>query len=274
MDELEINSNSNSVPSLTQRAYLIAGALSLTNSLMLLLYSLLIVVIAGMAYIAYLNEDFRSSIDSIVGMAVFTSIFIALIYYFMFRRNIQRLKEWQQDYLEQSYIIIFDTTIPKGGTTSEKILNLSRAVFPELTREYMSYIDPVSRLQFFIKSKLRPSKLEPTPRTVNYKGKPYLFDIVLSTVDGYFIIKDFKDKVVTSEDLKQLRDIARSKFKIKSSFRGIDIVRILCVAKEYDHSLMRQETLEWLMTEELRADFCMDLIIEEKTGFSVLWTGY
>jgi hypothetical protein len=73
--------------------------------------------------------------------------------------------------------------------------------------------------------------------------------------------------------LKQLRDVAVNKFKPRSSFRGTDIIRILCVAKEYDQRLMQQETLERLMTEELKADFYIDLIIEEKTGFSVLWVG-
>jgi hypothetical protein len=45
--------------------------------------------------------------------------------------------------LEQSYIIVFDTTIPKGNTISEKVLNLAQAVIPELTREYASYADPL-----------------------------------------------------------------------------------------------------------------------------------
>jgi hypothetical protein len=116
--------------------------------------------------------------------------------------------------------------------------------------------------------------LEPVPWTVTYKGKPYLFDIVANTIEGYFIIKDFKDKVVMAEDVVQLRDVATSKFKNMSSFRGTNITRILCVSKEYDHRLMQQDSLERLMREEIRADFYIDLIIEEKTGFSVLWVGY
>jgi hypothetical protein len=262
---------------LSQRAYLISWSLSITNYLTLLTYGILVFLIVLVAFFAYSSDitvqDFKYDIDFIVTSAIITSIGLASIYYFMYRRNNIRLKEWQQDYLEQSYIIVFDTTIPKGNTTSEKVLNLSRAVFPELTREYRSYSFPGNRLAFFIKSKLKPSKLDPAPQTVTYKGKPFSFDLVVPTVDGYFIIKDFKDKVVTSQDLKQLRDVAVSKFKDRSSFRGTEIIRILCVAKEYDQSLMQRETLELLTTKELKADFYMDLIVEEKTGFTVLWVG-
>ncbi|MFL6359451.1 MAG: hypothetical protein ACJ71K_15520 [Nitrososphaeraceae archaeon] len=49
--------------------------------------------------------------------------------------------------------------------------------------------EPFNRLEFFIKSKLRPSKFESASRTVNYKGIPYLFDIIVTTVDGNFIIR-------------------------------------------------------------------------------------
>lgn len=107
----------------------------------------------------------------------------------------------------------------------------------------MSHADPANRFLFYIKSKLMSSKIEPAPRIINYKGKPYSFDIIVTTVDGCFIIKDFKDKIVTSEDLKELRDIARSDFKSRLSFRSTNIIRILCVAMEYDQKLMQQETL-------------------------------
>lgn len=44
----------------------------------------------------------------------------------------RKLQEWDEDYLESVYIIIFDTTIPKGNTAGEKVFNLSKLVFPEL----------------------------------------------------------------------------------------------------------------------------------------------
>jgi hypothetical protein len=41
----------------------------------------------------------------------------------------------------------------------------------------------------------------------------YYLDLAMKTEDGYFIVKDFKDKVVTLDDLKQLARIVRTKFK-------------------------------------------------------------
>jgi hypothetical protein len=123
-------------PSLSQRAYLIAGSLELTNYMSFVFYGFLVAVIALAAFITYPSNTtvqvFRNEINDIVAVAIFTSIVLALIYFFLYRRNIQRLKDWQPDYLEQSYIIVFETILPKGNTTSEKVLNLSRAVFPEL----------------------------------------------------------------------------------------------------------------------------------------------
>jgi hypothetical protein len=276
LDELEEHYEK-ATPSLSQRAYLIAGSLELTNYMLFVFYGFLVAVIALAAFVTYPSNTtvqvFRNEINDIVAVAIFTSIVLALIYFFLYRRNIQRLKDWQLDYLEQSYIIVFETILPKGNTTSEKVLNLSRAVFPELTPEYASYGNPVHRFEFFVKNKLKPTKRESALQTVNYKGKPYPFDIVLDTLKGYFIIKDFKDKVVSFEDLKQLTDIAGKKFK-DIVYRETKVFRILCVAKEYDQRLMQQDTLERLMTKELKADFYIDLIVEEKTGFSVLWVGY
>jgi hypothetical protein len=86
---------------------------------------------------------------------------------------------------------------------------------------------------------------------------------------GYFIVKDFKEKVVTREDLKQLSEIIRSRFKDK--YQRTNVLRAICVAKKYDPILMERESLERKIGEELKANFKLDLIVEEKVGYSVLW---
>ena len=68
--------------------------------------------------------------------------------------------------------------------------------------------------------------------------------------EGYFIVEDFKDKIVTLEDLKQLILVIWSKFKDK--YQRTFVFRVLCVAKEYDQPLLQQESLERQMTEELK----------------------
>ena len=37
------------------------------------------------------------------------------------------------------YTLIFDTTIPKGNTTGEKVLSLASLIFPQLRADYFDY---------------------------------------------------------------------------------------------------------------------------------------
>lgn len=85
------------------------------------------------------------------------------------------------------------------------------------------------------------------------------------TDEGYLLVKDFKDKVVSSEDLKELAKMAKEKLT--------HIFRVISVAKTYDESFLNRETLEKQMTTQLRSSFKIDLILEEKVGYSVLWVG-
>lgn len=88
---------------------------------------------------------------------------------------------------------------------------------------------------------------------------------------GYFIVKDFKDKIVTTDDLKDLVKIISSKFKNK--YRRTDVFRCICVAKNYDQSFFDRESLELQMTQQLKTKFPIDLVVEENIGYSVLWVG-
>jgi hypothetical protein len=44
----------------------------------------------------------------------------------------RRLSEWNEDYLQSAYILIFDTTLPKGEPSGKRLLYLACMVFPEL----------------------------------------------------------------------------------------------------------------------------------------------
>jgi hypothetical protein len=126
-------------------------------------------------------------------------ISMSMIYIFPNVRHQGRLLEdWSRDYLQQSYILIFDTTIPTGNTTGEKILHMAIAVFPELIgltysptfwRGHLGYIVVYLKDKF---EKLKKHKA--IPKTLNYKINSYLIDLVLETKDGLFIVKDFKHR--------------------------------------------------------------------------------
>jgi hypothetical protein len=111
--------------------------------------------------------------------------------------------------------------------------------------------------------------------SMNYKvSSDYSVELALRTSDGYFIVKEFKDKVVSLEDLKHLVKLLSRKFRdIDAIPPSVDIFRVIVVAKAYDESFLNRETLEKRMTTELKANFKIDLILEEQTGYSVLWVG-
>jgi hypothetical protein len=109
--------------------------------------------------------------------------------------------------------------------------------------------------------------------SMNYKiSSDYSVDLALRTPDGYFVVKEFKGKVVALEDLNHLVKLFSRKFRdIDAIPPRVYIFRLIVVAKAYDESFLDRETLRKKMTRELKANFKIDLILEENVGYSVLW---
>ena len=118
------------------------------------------------------------------------------------------LEYWTKNYFEQIYTVIFNTTIPKGNNEVENLLDLSRYIFPELQYDYVKYShDYLDKLIFLIKSKLTARENVEEMRILkaqNHEVNGYFFDFALKTQHGYFIIKNFKDKVVNIDEIKLL----------------------------------------------------------------------
>ena len=257
-----------STPSISQRAYIIAQSLQETNKALFGLYVFIILSISLGILNAYTNPAdatfFRFWLPYI--LVVFTPV---IIWYFSRARGYShKLKGWIEDYTEQAYILVFDTTIPKGSTTGEKILNLARNIFPELRPDYLGFSPYYTdRIKSYFRRKFGKQQDQIISESLNYKVNSYSFDLALRTDKGYFIVKDFKDKIVTFDDLKQLVQLIRGKFKDK--YQRTHVFRVICVTKEYDQSF--KESLEQQMTRELSSNIKLDLLIEEKVGYSVLW---
>jgi hypothetical protein len=278
---MEQKSNDNL--SVSQRSYVILKSISELKASLFGLVGIILILLVLMGidvftpgspifspYVHSVFDDFKVWIP-----LTFIITSSGLIWYIIKGRQLDRdLNVWKEDYLEQAYILVFDTIIPKGDTTGEKILNLASAVFPELRSNYIppSILD---RIKLHFKRKLSKSKKMILSESMNYKVRSdYSVDLALRIPDGYFIVKDFKDKVVSFEDLKYLTKILSHKFKDLTDLppRGVNIFRVICVAKNYNESFLNRETLEKLMAKDLNASFNIDLIVEERVGYSVLWT--
>jgi len=150
----------------------------------------------------------------------------------------------EQQFIRQSYLVNFETSVPEGTTRVEKILNEAIHVFPALKE--------VQR-----KAKLKQTKI---PYKLGQKYSGETIDGIVSTKKGDFIVK-FYDKTVSESDLKNLVTIL-SKSRDK-------IFRVLCVAKDYEEDLQSNKLVG--IMDKIPKYFKLDLIFEEEHGYSMLW---
>jgi len=150
----------------------------------------------------------------------------------------------EQQFIRQSYLVNFETSVPEGTTRVEKILNEAIHVFPALKE--------IQR-----KAKLKQTKI---PYKLGQKFSGETIDGIVSTKKGDFIVK-FYDKTVSESDLKNLVTIL-SKSRDK-------IFRVLCVAKDYEEDLQSNKLVG--IMDKIPKYFKLDLIFEEEHGYSMLW---
>jgi hypothetical protein len=155
----------------------------------------------------------------------------------------KELKSIESQLIRQSYLVNFETSLPEGDTKTDKILNHSSMVFPEL------------------QAILRKAK--PGEKKLPYKQNQTLggetMDVVVSTRKGYFAVKFFDS--VSKQALEQ--------FATNLSKSGKPFFRVLCVAKNFDDELQSASLTTILQNLDLQFD--MDLIFEDDQGYSMLW---
>jgi len=176
----------------------------------------------------------------VIGLLSFLFIWVT----YRGKAHTQEFESIEQQFIRQSYLVNFETSVPKGVTRVEKILNEAIHVFPTLK--------DVQR-----KAKLKQTKI---PYKLDQKFRGETIDGIVSTKKGDFIVK-FYDKTVSESDLKNLVDIL-SKSRDK-------IFRVLCVAKDYDEDLQSNKLVG--IMDKIQKYFKLDLIFEEEHGYSMLW---
>jgi hypothetical protein len=178
----------NSGLTLTQRGYGLATALRETSSMALRTLA----VILGFILLGVLIWTYGRDIDLLMFCLIwiFILIFIVTVYYYTrYRKYFVELNKWKEDYLKQSYFLIFDTSVPKGIDAAEKVLNISRLIFPELRSDYIRYSPYYSdHITTYFRNLLKTIyKVEK-----DHKVDSYSLDLIVRTLRGYFIVKDFR----------------------------------------------------------------------------------
>jgi len=177
-----------------------------------------------------------------VVIALLSFLFIWVTY--RGKAHTQEFESIEQQFIRQSYLVNFETSVPEGTTRVEKILNEAIHVFPTLKE--------VQR-----KAKLKQTKI---PYKLAQKFNGETIDGIVSTKKGDFIVK-FYEKTVSESDLINL-------VKILSKSRD-KIFRVLCVAPDYEEDLQSNKLVG--IMDKIPKYFKLDLIFEEEHGYSMLW---
>ncbi len=176
----------------------------------------------------------------VIGLLSFLFIWVT----YRGKAHTEEFESIERQFIRQSYLVNFETSVPEGETRVEKILNEAIHVFPTLKE--------VQR-----KAKIKQTKI---PYKLDQKFNGETIDGIVSTKKGDFIVK-FYDKTVSESDLKNLiKTLSKSRDKI---------FRVLCVAKDYDEDLQSNKLVG--IIDKIPKYFKLDLIFEEEHGYSMLW---
>lgn len=211
--------------------------------------------ITVLAFIPYTEEIFPA--DGVVtlyltqiwlmygnGIVIALLVFLFVWVTYRGKSHTNQFESIERQFIRQSYLVNFETSVPEGETKVEKILNEAINVFPTLK--------DIQR-----KAKEKKTKI---PYKINQKINGDVIDGIVSTKKGDFIVK-FYDKTVTESDLEHLVTIL-SKSRDK-------IFRVLVVAKDYDETLQSNKLVD--IMDKLPKYYKLDLIFEEEAGYSMLW---
>jgi len=211
--------------------------------------------ITVLAYIPYSEEVFPAEgivtlyftqIWLMVGNGVVIALFSFLFLWVTYRGKSHK-KEFESiegQFIRQSYLVNFETSVPEGDTNVEKILNQAIHVFPTLKE--------IQR-----KAKKKRTKI---PYKIDQKVDGETVDAIVSTKKGDFIVK-FYDKTVSQNDIQNLVGVLS-----KSRDR---IFRVLCVANDFDEELQSNKLVD--IMDKLPKYYKLDLIFQQTHGYSMLW---
>jgi len=157
----------------------------------------------------------------------------------------KELNELQKLKVRQSYFLTFETTVPKGDTPTERIFYMISKVFPEIKEAIK-------------KARKKPKKFK---YEVDKKLEGDVYNLVQKTDEGLLLVKFMEE-----QSFDELKDIVKQANKIAVKTK---VFRLLCIGNDFD-SVFQDYGFEGRM-EELRRKFKLDLILEDKKGYSMVW---
>ncbi len=152
----------------------------------------------------------------------------------------------QQQKIRQSYYLTFETMLPKGVTSTEKILYMITQVFPEIKEE----------------KKKKEKKGKEFKYDEDKKIKNIVYNLSLKICDEGLLLVKFLDENTFDE----LKEIVKNTNKIKKQTK---VFRLLCVSTNFDDVFQDYGFEE--RVNSLSRLFKLDLIEESPKGYSMAW---
>ena len=198
-----------------------------------------------------LHEVIGYSLDKINIMVIIFALIVGIqgIMGFQIIRSDKmrkNLKELRAELVRQSYLLNFQTTVPTGASSLEKIMNLCTSVFPELDKEKVTELTKSQTISY----------------RANGVDKMYTFDSVLLTNEGNFIVKFFGGSVA-------FKDIEELVSAVSGYFKDEKVFRVVSVANVYDELFATHGLVDKM--NRLKRKFNIDLIIEREYEYSMIW---
>jgi len=176
------------------------------------------------------------------GIAIGLLAFLVLWVTYRGHKHTSEFESIERQFIRQSYLVNFETSIPEGDNKVDKILSQAALVFPALKN---------------LQQKKSANKIN---IKLNAQVNGYTIDAIVPTRKGDFIVKFF-DNVVTYDEIKSICE--------KLSKSRARIYRVLFIAKDFEQELQTQKLVD--LMDELPIYFKVDLIFEEDQGYSMLW---
>lgn len=151
----------------------------------------------------------------------------------------------QQQKIRQSYYLTFETTIPRGENSVERILFMISNVFPEIKE---------------VKTKAEKKGKE-FKYNVNKKIKKCVYDLTIGLDEGLLLVK-----FLETDTFDELEDIVKNTTQIA---RKTKLFRLLCIGKDFENVFQDYNFVERMNS--LSRLFKLDLIEEGKKGYSMAW---
>jgi len=178
-------------------------------------------------------------------ISIYAVLAVGGIFAYRFELRQRELAAIFDDYSRHNYFFSIQTLQPEGKSRTEKFLSIAQAVFPSINLAVK-------------KSKEGDEKWKIPQET--YDG--CTFDMAIDTKDGIFLLKHF-DKIVKFSDVEKMLEDVRNSLGRKK------ILRIVCLASEYDQIFLDDNFDEKMNKLERKEK--LDLFLERENGYSTIW---